>query len=232
MSCRPGPAERLGLRLGMSEIPEIVLRAHFDLEAVKLLLNEDPAGVEAQGPDGETPLQAASHMGRKDIAEHLLARGAKLDPYGAALLGMRQELEGFLGEDPGLLQRPGVHQAFPVLFMAMTGGHVELSRWLIEKGAPVPEKTPLIHAAAGSGDPELVRMLLERGVTPRIGGFKGLSPLHIAARAGHAEVARLLLEAGADPAQMDEAGKTPFDLAREGGHQSVAALFERTAGGS
>jgi ankyrin repeat protein len=216
----------------MPEAPEIVLKAHFDLAAVKRLAEAEGADLEARGPDGETPLQAASHMGRKDIAEHLLASGAKLDPYGAALLGMRQELEGFLGEDPGLLQRPGVHQAFPVLFMAMTGGHVELSRWLIEQGAPVSEKTPLIHAAAGSGDPELVRMLLERGVTPRIGGFKGLSPLHIAARAGHAEVARLLLEAGADPARQDEAGKTPLDLAREGGHQSLAGLLERSADGS
>ena len=216
----------------MPEVPEIVLQAHFDLAAVKRLVEGEGADLEARGPDGETPLQAASHMGRKDIAEYLLARGARLDPYGAALLGGRADLAAFLQEDPELLRRPGVHHAFPVLFMAITGGHVELSRWLIEQGAPVPERSPLIHAAAGSGRVELVRMLVERGATPRMGGFKGRSPLHLAARAGHAEVVKLLLAAGADATQTDEAGKTPLDLAREAGEgAAVAALQAATGGG-
>lgn len=214
----------------VTETPEIVLKAHFDLEALKRLLDEDPAGVDAQGPDGETPLQAASHMGRKDIAEYLLSRGARLDPYGAALLGKQAELAAFLREDAELVRRPGVHNAFPVLFMAMKGGHVDLSRWLIEQGAPVPEKTSLVHAAAGSGKPELVGMLLERGVRVNVGGFKGLTPLHIAARAGDPETVRRLLDAGADPALRDESGKTPLDLARGGGHQAAADLLERASG--
>lgn len=214
----------------MPDVPEIVLKAHSDLEAVKRLAEAEGADLEARGPDGETPLQAASHMGRKDIAAFLLSKGARLDPYGAALLGMRAELAGFLQEDPELLQRPGVHKAFPVLFMALTGGHVELSRWLIEQGAPLPERSPLIHAAAGSGRPELVTMLLEKGATANIGGFKGLTPLHVAARSGHLEVAKLLLDAGADPTRADEAGRTAGLLARESGHHQVASLLERASG--
>src|SRR5207302_9357168 len=62
-------------------VNEFVLKAHGDLGIVKQLLQEEPELVNAAwdwgGGDWETGLGAASHVGRRDIAEHLRAHGAR-----------------------------------------------------------------------------------------------------------------------------------------------------------
>ena len=59
-------------------VNEFVLKAHGDLGVVKQLLEEEPALLNAAwdwgGGDWETGLGAASHVGRRDIAEFLLER--------------------------------------------------------------------------------------------------------------------------------------------------------------
>ena len=65
--------------------------AHRDLDKVKELLSEDNtlanATVDWGGGDWETALGACSHTGRREIAEHLLAHGARMDLFAAAMLG-------------------------------------------------------------------------------------------------------------------------------------------------
>src|SRR4051794_9128203 len=80
---------------GMSRTPEevnaMVANAHGDLEYVRNALAEDPTLANAAWDwgdgDWETALGAAGHMGRRDIAELLLAHGARLDVFVAAMLG-------------------------------------------------------------------------------------------------------------------------------------------------
>ena len=74
-----------------SLIQQFVGNAHGDLDRVKELLSQEPALINAcwdwGGGDFETALGAASHMGRRDIAEFLLENGARLDLFAAAMLG-------------------------------------------------------------------------------------------------------------------------------------------------
>lgn len=60
-------------------------------------------------------------MGRRDIAEYLLERGARLDIFAAAMLGkldiVRAAIEGF----PGTLSVAGPH-GIPLLAHAKAGG--------------------------------------------------------------------------------------------------------------
>jgi hypothetical protein len=72
-------------------VREFVASAHGDVDAVRATLAEDPTFANAAwdwgGGDWETALGAAGHMGRHDIAELLLAHGAHVDIFVAAMLG-------------------------------------------------------------------------------------------------------------------------------------------------
>ena len=80
-----------GPALDAALVQEFVSKSHGDLDRVRELLGTEPQLVNASwdwgGGDWETGLGAAAHMGRRDIAELLLERGARLDLFAAAMLG-------------------------------------------------------------------------------------------------------------------------------------------------
>src|ERR1700745_324445 len=85
-------------------VREFVANAHGDLEAVRKALDHRPsllnAGWDWGGGDWETALGAASHVGRRDIAELLLTRGARLDVFAAAMLGDLDVVRAVLAAHP------------------------------------------------------------------------------------------------------------------------------------
>lgn len=74
----------------MSEIQAFVGNAHGDLDAVRTALGVQRALANCAWDwgdgDWESPLGAAAHMGRRDIAELLIAHGARCDIFAAAML--------------------------------------------------------------------------------------------------------------------------------------------------
>jgi hypothetical protein len=94
-------------------VAEFVLKAHGDLGIVKQLLEQEPAIVNAAwdwgGGDWETALGAAAHVGRRDIAEHLLEHGARMDVFAAAMLGETAIVRAMLEAQPGLREARGPH---------------------------------------------------------------------------------------------------------------------------
>src|ERR687885_1236884 len=91
----------------------IVGNAHGDLDAVRRLLDDEPALANAAwdwgGGDWETPLGAAAHMGRRDIAELLLEHGARLDVFAAAMLGETEIVRAILDAFPAMSHALGPH---------------------------------------------------------------------------------------------------------------------------
>ena len=61
------------------------------------------------GGDWETALGAASHMHRRDIAELLLAHGAHLDVFAAAMLGEVDIVRAILEAHPEMRDATGPH---------------------------------------------------------------------------------------------------------------------------
>ena len=77
--------------------------------------------------------------------------------------------------------------------------------------------TALTLACAG-GHEELVRVLLQRGANLEHRDKKGFTPLILAATAGHAGVVEILLDHGAEiEAQSERTKDTPLSLACSGG---------------
>ena len=122
-------------------VAEFVLKAHGDLGVVRQLLEQEPAIVNAAwdwgGGDWETALGAAAHVGRRDIAEHLLEHGARMDVFAAAMLGETEIVRAMLDAQPELREARGPH-GIPLLAHAEAGG--EQARDVVD----------LLHAAAVS----------------------------------------------------------------------------------
>ncbi|HEY2621564.1 MAG TPA: hypothetical protein VGI78_29800 [Acetobacteraceae bacterium] len=78
-------------RLDPDLVEDFVNNAHGNLDRVRDLLDRHATIVNAAwdwgGGDWETGLGAAAHMGRRDIAQHLLEHGARMDIFAAAMLG-------------------------------------------------------------------------------------------------------------------------------------------------
>jgi hypothetical protein len=106
-------------------VREFVGNAHGDLEAVRNALAAQPELVNAAwdwgGGDWETALGAAGHMGRRDIAELLLAHGARLDVFAAAMLGEVDVVRAILAAHPEVREATGPH-GIPLRAHAEAGG--------------------------------------------------------------------------------------------------------------
>lgn len=105
MATKPALATRL--------VEEFVQLAHTDLDRTRELLEQEPGLANATwdwgGGDFETALGAASHMGRKDIANYLLENDARLDLFAAAMLGKFEIVKSVLKAYPNAIHVPGPH---------------------------------------------------------------------------------------------------------------------------
>ena len=103
-------------------VEAFVLAAHGNLARVKELHRRHPEVLNARyAKFDETALEAAGHMGRRDIAEYLLAKGARIDLFCAAMLGQLDAVKAFLTLQPRLIDAKGPH-GLGLHFHAQVGG--------------------------------------------------------------------------------------------------------------
>jgi hypothetical protein len=106
-------------------VRDFVAQAHSDVDRVRELLERQPLLVNAAwdwgGGDWETGLGAAAHMGRRDIAQLLIAHGARVDIFAAAMLGHLDIVQAMLTAIPDARTWRGPH-GIPLLAHAEAGG--------------------------------------------------------------------------------------------------------------
>jgi hypothetical protein len=94
-------------------VAAVVGASHFDLDRVRALIEEQPALAKASWDwgfgDWETALGAASHTGRREIAELLIAHGARPTVFSAAMMGEVDTVRAFLTAEPDLFLLHGPH---------------------------------------------------------------------------------------------------------------------------
>ena len=122
---------------------EMVGVSHGNVARVKELLAERPSLAKAVWDwgfgDWETALGAASHVGNREIAELLLANGARPDLFTAAMLGWLDVVKAYVTANAGIQRLKGPH-SIPLLAHAEAGG---------EKAAPV---VAYLKTLEGAGD--------------------------------------------------------------------------------
>jgi hypothetical protein len=104
---------------------DFVIYAHSSLEMTTKLLDREPgllnAAIDWGGGDWETALGGASHMGKKDIVQFLIGRGARVDLFCATMLGKTEIVKSLLQMQPTLIDAKGPH-GFSLHFHAQVGG--------------------------------------------------------------------------------------------------------------
>ena len=157
-----------------------------------------------------TPLHYAAFCGLRDIAE-ILANEHPLDVNS-------QSLDG--GSSP--------------LHLASLGGHTDLARMLVERGAEVSARykdgRTALHLASLYGHVYVARMLVEGGADVSAKTKHGSTALHFASYHGHVDLSRMLIEYNADVLAQRKDGWAVLHLASLNGHLDLARmLVERGA---
>ena len=162
-----------------------------DLTSVRVLLEKQPALINAKNKDGQTPLHIAATNGRKEVVELLLEKGADVNA--------KDNYEG------------------TPLHWAAYYGHKEVAELLLSKGAAINAKerkgwTP-IHYAVWKGHKELAELLISSGADIDTKQMEDSTPLHIAAMNNNKEMVELLIAKGAKSDAKDQKGNTPLQYA-------------------
>jgi len=144
-------------------VAELVLVAHFKLARVKELVTRQPSLARATWDwgfgDWESALGAASHMGNREIAEFLLANGARPDLFSAAMLGQLEVVKALVAAWPGAQRIKGPH-GITLLAHARAGG---------ERALPVLRYLEVL----GDADPRLpVQPLAEQDQSAVLGHYR------------------------------------------------------------
>ena len=111
--------------LNPRKVTEFVLAAHHDMDRVQEMVEEDARVVNSTldmgNGDWESALDAAAHMGRKDIARFLIENGARLDfLYLAVMLDEVEIVRSILTAFPMAKNASSVH-GFPLRHFAEFG---------------------------------------------------------------------------------------------------------------
>ncbi len=106
-------------------VKEFVGVSHSKLERVKEMLENDHLLLHVSydwgGGDYESGIEAAGHVGNKEIASYLLGKGARYNIYLASMLGHLDIVKQVLTSNPHLLNSKGPH-GFTLLHHAFKGG--------------------------------------------------------------------------------------------------------------
>jgi hypothetical protein len=106
-------------------VKEMVTVAHGNVARVKELVGRQQTLAKASWDwgfgDWESALGAASHVGNREIAEFLVANGARPSIFSAAMLGQLDVVKAFVAASPGVQRIKGPH-SITLLSHATAGG--------------------------------------------------------------------------------------------------------------
>ena len=182
------------------------------------------ADINARRADGARPIQLTNgdyhYRGWRDVPsevvttpddvyQHLVARGAYVDIGMAAVKGDLPRVRRLLDASPSLANRPDAYNSYYAgcgapLKNAAAGGHIEIVRLLLERGADpnLPEEGIAPHghalyAAVSKGHYEIARLLLEHGAYPNPEVESSADAVWMAIRRGDLKMIELLASFGA-----------------------------------
>lgn len=177
-----------------SLLHEFVANAHGNLVRVRELLDAHPELLDARFLDwDETAIEAAAHTGSRDIAELLLARGARPTHGTLAMLGRAEELRNLLAAQQDLVDTPGAH-GISLLFHAALSGDAQVLEVVWAAGAR-DGLNHAVHGALHANSAPVLAWLLAHGAGVTTPDWQGKTPLEVAEDRSRTELVELLRQA-------------------------------------
>jgi hypothetical protein len=113
------------LPIKLEIVKEFVGVSHGKFDRCKEMLENDHlllhVSTDWGGGDFESGIEAAGHVGNREIATYLLSKGARYNVYLASMLGHLDVVKSVLTFNPSLLNSKGAH-GFTMLHHAQKGG--------------------------------------------------------------------------------------------------------------
>jgi len=137
-----------------ADVRAVVGKSHTDYDAVRELLTTWPelakAAIDWGFGDWESALGAASHMGRRDIAELLMDHGARPDLFTFAMLDQVDVIRALCEANPAIQGLPGPH-GLTLLHHARAGSAARVLEYLERLGGAdvSPPRVDLDAASTG-----------------------------------------------------------------------------------
>lgn len=201
-----------------------------DAATVRAMLAAEPQLAGARDDKNLSAVLNARYYRQLEVVDLLIAAGAPLDLWEAAVTGQIKRVRELLDDNPALAKAYSADGFAPLHCSYFAPP--EVVELLLARGADGNAQSqnamslrPL-HSAASTGNPRNVELLLKAGADPNARQHGGWTPIHAAAQAGNAPVVQLLLSYGADPEAENDSGQSAMSLAREKGHQVVIELLE------
>jgi len=176
-----------------------------DTERFKALLNEHPDLANARNENGDSLLISAVYMGRQDLFDLLLEKGAGVSLFEASAVGLVDRVQEQVEKDPAVVNAYS-HDGWTALHLASFFGHKDVASLLLARGADVnarskstrfaKENTPL-HAAAANRQVDVAEILIAHGADVNAKDGSGYTPLALAANSKNDLLVVILLEKGA-----------------------------------
>lgn len=191
--CSPEPVASVATRTFKPQIEDIValLLAHRALP--------DQASVK-----GQTPLIAASAAGALGVVQLLILAGANVDHHDKHGLTPLMHASHFGHKD---------------IAKTLLDAHATPD--------PVSGMPSALTLAASGGHDEVVRLLIERGAQTNHVDDKSATALIRASKAGKLSTVKLLIERGADLARVDHFGNDAIAYARRAGHDAIVQCLQQ-----
>ncbi|MBK1880519.1 ankyrin repeat domain-containing protein [Pelagicoccus mobilis] len=190
-------------RQSLSLVKRFVEAGHRNLDTVKEMLEKDPQLLNASWDwgkgDWETALEGASHMGRQDIVDYLIGRGARANSLSYAMLGKAEVVIAQIDANPATARLRGPH-GIGLLFHAAIGGSIPLAEKIADHLGAEREGQcdAALHGAVRFGNAKMLEWLIGNGAqnldTPNV---FDRTPLDEAERRGIPEMVALLERNGA-----------------------------------
>jgi ankyrin repeat protein len=211
---------------------------------VKYLLENKHASIDAQDPQGETPLHHALVRRSQPMIKLLLDHGANVAATDRD--GWSPLMTAAWADDGAAVKLLVVHQGNPnfagpgnltPLAIALEYGKDSSAVALVESGAdyktPMGDAgySPLMLAVAGHSE-AAARALITKGADVNAANAGGVTALMIAAADGQTALVDLLVRSGANVAAQTERGDTALSIARDKGHPAVMKLLDGQQGSS
>lgn len=141
---------------------EIVGVSHFNLDRLKEIVDPRPELAKASWDwgfgDWETAIAAASHVGRKDIVEYLISKGAVPTIFTYAMLGAFDAVKSMIDFYPGIQKNFGPHGISLLqharLGVSVEGNNKSKAQQLVDYLETLPEANGKSYLTVAEADKE------------------------------------------------------------------------------